>query len=102
MTGRGFYDSVRMHSDLEWLGTYDDEHVGIRNKRTDCWWGIPLSEILEHAWEEFLGIFEGTRECRCMTQMSRIVGYYSFMHVWNGSKLAEARDRAKGDYAVAK
>jgi hypothetical protein len=32
--------------------------------------------------------------------LSRVVGYFSAIHNWNGSKQAELRDRQKGNYAV--
>jgi len=32
--------------------------------------------------------------------MSRVVGYYSSISNWNGSKQAELRDRQKGNYSV--
>ena len=35
-----------------------------------------------------------------MTHVTRIVGYYSQLQNWNRSKLAELRDRHKGDYSV--
>lgn len=33
--------------------------------------------------------------------MSRVVGYYSIIENWNGSKQAELKDRQKGDYKLA-
>jgi len=32
--------------------------------------------------------------------MSRVVGYFSKIDNWNGSKKAELRDRQKGDYKI--
>jgi len=32
--------------------------------------------------------------------ISRIVGYFSIIENWNKSKLAELRDRHKGDYKL--
>jgi len=33
--------------------------------------------------------------------MSRVVGYYSIIENWNGSKQAEFVDRQKGDYKLS-
>lgn len=32
--------------------------------------------------------------------ISRVVGYYSIIDNWNSSKIAEFRDRQKGNYRV--
>jgi len=32
--------------------------------------------------------------------MSRVVGYYSIIENWNGSKQAEFQDRQKGSYKI--
>jgi anaerobic ribonucleoside-triphosphate reductase len=32
--------------------------------------------------------------------MSRVVGYFSKIDNWNGSKKAELKDRQKGDYKI--
>ncbi|HXH62003.1 MAG TPA: hypothetical protein VNI20_11675 [Fimbriimonadaceae bacterium] len=52
-------------------------------------------------WEDYERMLLGERYPRVMTHMTRIVGYYSEMQNWNRSKLAELKDRQKGDYAVA-
>jgi hypothetical protein len=46
-------------------------------------------------------MFTGRRGARVMTQITRIVGYYAMLHNWNRSKLAELRDRQRGEYALA-
>ncbi len=39
---------------------------------------------------------------RDVTQVTRIVGYFSHVQNWNKSKLGELKDRHKGDYSVAR
>ena len=41
----------------------------------------------------------GKREAHVMIHLTRIVGYFSRVQNWNRSKLAELRDRHRGDYA---
>lgn len=38
---------------------------------------------------------------RDVTQVTRIVGYFSHVQNWNKSKLGELKDRHKGNYSVA-
>lgn len=35
-----------------------------------------------------------------LTLLTRIVGYFSNIKVWNKSKLEELKDRVKGNYSV--
>jgi hypothetical protein len=35
-----------------------------------------------------------------MTHVTRIVGYFSQLQNWNRSKIAELRDRQKGNYSL--
>jgi len=61
---------------------------------------ITLADLLE-AGAQALDVLRGKRDCRALTHVTRIVGYFSFMHVWNKSKVVEHNDRRKGDYVVA-
>lgn len=105
MNGREFFDLVNSHDDLEIIklvqgATPKDDRVLIQMKR-----GIvtefPLSEIIAHEWHELLAIMTGTREPKVMTHITRIVGYFSQVNNWNRSKIAELKDRHKGDYGVS-
>lgn len=64
-------------------------------------WGVTVSEIRDQAdADDMVLVFQGRRPPRILRHMTRIVGYYSFLDNWNGSKLAELHDRHKGDYEV--
>lgn len=107
---REFQVSVQAHEDLEILGTRNSRAEDplvyvrgispIRPPRQRAVYEIPVSAISEHRWPELAAVFTGQRLARVMTQISRVVGYYSFLHAWNGSKRAELKDRHKGNYAV--
>jgi hypothetical protein len=47
---------------------------------------------------DVIGVLREGRPVRVMKQMTRCVGYYSMLHNMNRSKLAEIRDRHKGNY----
>jgi hypothetical protein len=106
MEGRDFFSRVEGHPELVWLGaragaTPDGDVV------LGGGWGggpvraIAVSEVLGHPWEELERVLTGAREPRVMTHITRIVGYFSQVHNWNRSKLAELSDRHRGDYAVS-
>jgi len=69
--------------------------------QTRLGWELELDTIRETPWEQIEAVLTGARRPDVMSHISRIVGYYSNMRNWNGSKLAEARDRARGNYAVS-
>ena len=115
MQGRAFYDAVRSDARFEWLGVRSSEVVvAVRlsdEARQRCArhgdavryaavFAIDVDEIEKHDWETFEAILTGKRKPKVMTWMTRIVGYYSNLEGWNRSKLAELRDRQKGDYAL--
>jgi hypothetical protein len=62
---------------------------------------ITLSGLAECAWDELEAVLTGRRQPRVMTHLARIVGYYSMLHAWNRSKIAELRDRHRGNYSLA-
>jgi len=102
MTGAEFVARVKAHPNLQ-PGTgpnpemlylvylHDDVRLG---------WEITPSTVLEHDWETLEAVFTGRRRALIMNHISRIVGYYSNMRNWNPSKVAEARDRRLGAYAL--
>lgn len=61
---------------------------------------IDVPGILAADWQDLEQVLTGRRPARVMTHVARIVGYYSFVHSWNGSKVAELRDRRRGNYDV--
>ena len=105
MDGRDFYCRVQKHQDLEWLGskqghTPAEDQVLIGYKKTCSKFSVSVSAIGDHSWDELQAVLTGQRSPRVMTHVTRIVGYYSQLQNWNRSKLAELRDRHKGDYSV--
>ena len=61
---------------------------------------VDAADIQNHDWDELCAVFFCKRPVKIMKKYQRVVGYYSDMANWNRSKLAEARDRAKGNYEV--
>jgi len=105
MDGRDFFNRVQQHSDLEWLGakqgnTPAEDQVLIGYKTTSSKFAVSISAIGENSWDELQAVLTGQRSPHVMTHVTRIVGYYSQLQNWNRSKLAELRDRHKGDYAI--
>jgi hypothetical protein len=105
MDGREFYSRVQEHEGLEWLGsragaTPTEDEVIIQFKRTGAKFAVSLAAIGDHSWDELFAVLSGQRSPRVMTHLTRIVGYYSQLHNWNRSKLAELRDRHRGNYSL--
>jgi len=103
MDARLFYHSVVDHTELEWLssveGNKEEENgVIIGCSKTGHKFFIALSAIKKNEWETLSDILFGKRQPRIMTQMTRIVGYYSQIHNWNPSKKQELIDRRRGNY----
>lgn len=104
MDGRSFFSLIARHSDIEWLGseqgaTPADDAVIVRNSLGHRF-AVSISAILNHTWEELEAVMLSRRSPHVMTHVTRIVGYYSQLQNWNASKLAELRDRHKGQYSV--
>lgn len=105
MDGREFYRRIEADERFEWLGSKegatpaeDEALVAVRGGMVK--FAISISAIGDHSWEEFESILTEQRGPRVMTHVTRIVGYYSQLQNWNRSKLAELRDRHRGNYAV--
>jgi len=107
MNGRDFYTRVNECKDLEWMASRDgatpaDDVAIVRHRPTDAKFAIAVSAIQDHSWDELFAVVTGARPPRIMTHITRIVGYYSMIQNWNRSKIAELRDRHKGDYVIPK
>ena len=103
MRGGDFYERIEANEDLEWLGVREDEvsrggEALVRHGPSGRRYALPASAIMEHSWAELEAVLSGGREAHIMTHLTRIVGYFSRIENWNRSKLAELRDRHKGDY----
>ena len=104
MNGREFLTKVVEHEHLHLGEGLRDDRVYVVFEHPELLrigWELEPSTIREHPWETLRAVLTNERRPDVISHYARIVGYYSNMRNWNGSKLAEARDRAKGDYAVA-
>ena len=104
MNGRDFFDGVAAHDELNWLGakTNDDgvDCVYVAHKRLGSKTEIPIAEVIASAAQDLIDVLLGRRDAKVMRHVTRIVGYYSELQNWNGSKLAELADRHKGEYGL--
>jgi hypothetical protein len=99
MTSRGFYQFVDDHPKLEWWGAVEGA-ARVRCNETGHFFEFPFKTIQEEDQDVLEAIALGQRPARIMTHVTRIVGYYSQLHNWNPSKIAELHDRHKGNYDV--
>ena len=83
---------------LEWLGLHQGKEIAVHCKRTGAIWVLTPEAIGTHGWEMLSGVMTGRRGPVVIKHFSRIVGYYSVIQNWNRSKIAELRDRQKGNY----
>lgn len=105
MSGRDFWTKIQEHDNLNWLGCREGENpeddvVLVTNSLSGARFAVSVSAILEREWVELEGVFLGTRQPRILTHVTRIVGYFSQLQNWNRSKIAELRDRQKGNYSL--
>ncbi len=102
MTLEELYDAVTAHPDLEGVGIRDGEEAIIRHsgRHGVVTHALRLNDVPNHDWDEIDAVLTGEREPSILLGYSRIVGYYGRVSNWNKSKLAELRDRQKGDYGL--
>ena len=105
MDGMEFLGLVRAHKDLELLGaaegeTPEGDEVFVRHLPSGLTLALPVTSVIEHPWEELEAVMTGRRPGRVLTHITRIVGYFSHVHNWNRSKVAELRDRRRGSYTL--
>ena len=97
MTPREFFEAVEAHPELEWGGVVGAE---VEIKAALGRFALTPRAVLDNSWEELEGVLLGRRPAELMFHLARVVGYYSKTSNWNRSKLAELRDRRRGDYAL--
>jgi len=105
LIGRKFFDKVLAHDELEWLGVIEGRSPGedealVCHTATGIKHAVAMVSILDNSWQELEGVLTGKREPRIMIHLTRIVGYYSRVQNWNGSKVAELKDRQAGIYDI--
>jgi len=103
--GRTFYFKIDDHRELNWLTTEEgdtpaEDFVLIGNKQLHTTFALPIASIKEHSWNDLEAVLTVKRPPQIMKHMTRIVGYYSELQNWNPSKIAELKDRHKGNYSV--
>lgn len=107
MDGKGFFEEIGSHPELEWLGVKESDSaaeskVFVSHRPSGARYAVALSTVLEGDWRELEAVLTGRRQPSIMTHLSRVVGYFSQVKNWNRSKLAELRDRRKGSYVLPK
>jgi hypothetical protein len=105
MSGKGFYQFVTSHPYLRLLDSVFGEtpagdYVKIGCTKNNSVFALSPEAIRTADQETLEAVLLGERPPQIMKHVTRIVGYYSMLNNWNGSKLAELNDRHKGDYAV--
>jgi len=99
MTRETFVSHIANHPKLVFFKPQEGDNYFIQNFRNDRF-EVPASDYEESSWEHLEMVLLGQRRPDCMHHITRIVGYYSMLHAWNKSKLAELNDRHKGNYGL--
>jgi hypothetical protein len=109
LNGADFLRSVQAHPQLHFgTGPRDDRIYVVAlpflgnefEPDTRIGWELEPETICAHSWETLEAVLLGRRRPQVMSHVTRIVGYYSNLRSWNRSKLAELRDRHRGNYGV--
>jgi hypothetical protein len=84
------------------LSIIHQSHLGyiVRHTPSGRHTALPMRSIAGAPWKEIEDVLCWRRSPRVMTHVTRIVGYYSMIHNWNRSKVAELHDRQRGNYAL--
>lgn len=115
MDGREFWERVHADKRMEWLGCLAEGEPDPDGRRQGdgspplCQdtvyvvglaavfvvFAIPMTCILGETWELLRDIILGVRNAMVLSQITRVVGYFSNLKNWNRSKIAENNDRRK-------
>jgi len=90
-----FLAYVHITPGLSYVGVKSGE-VLVRYNGTEGMLAVAPEEILRAEWSELLPVLLGQIEPDPLRHCTRIVGYYSMTRNWNGSALAQLRDRKRG------
>lgn len=99
MTRETFVSHVQTHPQMRLCSKSNETTYYVRNFRNDLF-EIPVDEVENHPWEHLEMMLLGKRGVKTIESMSRIVGYYALLRNWNKSKIAELKDRHRGNYTV--
>ena len=94
-----FFDHIEAHPQLRGLGMGGDHFVVVADVGNGLCTRVEARAVEDNDWEELERILLGGR-INALQHMSRVVGYFSFVHNWNDSKIGELKDRHKGNYAI--
>lgn len=100
MAPKDLWNHIDEDDALEWLGS-DVGGFYVKCLQRNIVYCIPLEHAADYAWDELGAVLRVERSPRIMSHIARVVGYYSMLHNWNASKIAELRDRHKGMYDLA-
>jgi len=92
-----FWHAVHAEEGLTWVGVTETTVV---IKGPLHAFEVTPASIENVEWESLRDVLLERRPFIVLTQMARIVGYFSSTKNWNRSKIAEQVDRRKGDYIV--
>jgi hypothetical protein len=95
-----FIQALADAEDLSLIGLTANEELIIRNHTRKETWAVPVSDIQANPAADILAVLRRERKPNILETYSRIVGYWSRLSNWNRSKLAEAADRRRGNYAL--
>ena len=97
MNQMAFWHAVHDEPGLTWLGV--TETAAVVRGPLHAFEVTPFA-IADETWEDLRDVLLERRPVLALTQMARVVGYFSNVKNWNRSKVAEQVDRRKGEYLV--
>jgi len=95
-----FYDNVEAHDELRGI-KITDEHVVVEHSKSGMVAQMSTEFVDKNEWDLIEDLLIGRRQPNSLQHITRVVGYFSRLANWNSSKIAEHRDRKKGNYGVA-
>uniref|UniRef100_A0A6H1ZUQ2 Uncharacterized protein n=1 Tax=viral metagenome TaxID=1070528 RepID=A0A6H1ZUQ2_9ZZZZ len=103
MSRTDFVAAISNHKILRWgRGPRDDKIyiVCLHQDNVHTGWELEPDEVFDQTWETLEMVLTSKRHPKILRHISRIVGYFSDMQNWNGSKLREGEARRRGSYSV--
>lgn len=99
-----FFDMINESERVEGIGVQlgadaRDDRVGVRDSAGAELW-LSAQDIQEAGEQLLQSIILRQSTCQPLHHVTRIVGYFSRIENWNGSKVGELSDRRAGDYVV--
>lgn len=92
-----FDDMVKLSGIIEIDGITENDKIKIINHSNKEAYEVEIETIVKTPIKDLMLALE-TGVCLHLLKISRIVGYFSRINNWNSSKIAELRDRRRGNY----